>query len=87
MTLEDIDLRRKRAVFRSWHRGTREMDLILGRFAEDRSKAWTPADIATYEGFLEENDSDIYDWLTGRAPPPDSWVGWVSQIVRYHKIS
>jgi len=63
---------RKRLIFRSWHRGTREMDLIMGRFAEHAVPAMTEADLATYARLLEENDPDIYDWLCGRQPIPDS---------------
>lgn len=63
---------RKRLIFRSWHRGTREMDLIMGRFAEHAVPAMTEADLATYAQLLEENDPDIYDWLCGRQPIPDS---------------
>jgi antitoxin CptB len=63
---------RKRLIFRSWHRGTREMDLIMGRFAEHAVPAMTEVDLATYARLLEENDPDIYDWLCGRQPIPDS---------------
>jgi antitoxin CptB len=77
MAIDDQTLR-KRLKFRSWHRGTREMDLILGRFADRHLVAMEREQLDGYARLLEESDPDIYDWLTGReAPPgmiaPDLW--------------
>lgn len=64
------DIRRKRLLFRSWHRGTRESDLILGRFAEAHLARFDGAQLDRYEKLLECADADLYDWITGRAAPP-----------------
>jgi len=64
------DPRRKRLLFRSWHRGTREADLILGSFAEAHLAGFDDAQLDRYEALLDVPDPDIFDWLTGRAPPP-----------------
>lgn len=64
------DHRRKRLLFRSWHRGTRESDLILGRFAEAHLARFDAAQLDRYEALLECSDAEIFDWVTGRAPPP-----------------
>ena len=64
------DLRRKRLLFRSWHRGTRESDLILGRFAEAHLAGFDPAQLDRYEALLECADADLYDWVAGRTRPP-----------------
>jgi antitoxin CptB len=69
MAIDDQTLR-KRLKFRSWHRGTREMDLILGRFADRHLPAMDRGQLDSYALLLEESDPDIYDWLTGNAPPP-----------------
>jgi antitoxin CptB len=67
-----LDLRRKRLLFRSWHRGTRESDLILGRFADSHLAAFDEDQLDRYEALLDCADADIFDWITGRAcPPPD----------------
>jgi antitoxin CptB len=63
-------LRRKRLLFRSWHRGTREADLVLGSFAEQNLADFTPAELDGYERLLEENDADLWDWVIGQADPP-----------------
>jgi antitoxin CptB len=64
------DIRRKRLLFRSWHRGTRESDLILGRFADANLAAFDAAQLALYEALLDCADADIFDWVAGRATPP-----------------
>jgi antitoxin CptB len=64
------DIRRKRLLFRSWHRGTRETDLILGRFAEAHLAAFDAGQLDRYEALLECNDADLFDWVSGRAVPP-----------------
>ena len=69
MTIDDQTLR-KRLLFRSWHRGTREMDLILGRFAERHLAGMDRDRLDGYARLLENTDPDLYNWLTGREPPP-----------------
>jgi antitoxin CptB len=64
------DPRRKRLLFRSWHRGTREADLILGSFAELHLGEFDEAQLDRYEALLEMPDPDLFDWLLGRAAPP-----------------
>lgn len=64
------DLRKKRLLFRSWHRGTRESDLILGRFAEAHLARFGAAQLDRYEALLECSDAEIFDWVAGRAPVP-----------------
>lgn len=72
MPASDIDIRRKRLLFRSWHRGTREADLILGSFAAANLAAFDEVRLDRYEALLECPDADLFDWITGRtAPPPE----------------
>ena len=68
----DTEIRRKRLLFRSWHRGTKETDLLLGSFAERHLAGFSAAQLARYEALLEIDDGQLYDWVTGRvAPPPE----------------
>ncbi len=67
---EPPDIRRKRLLFRSWHRGTKETDLLLGSFAEAHLGALSEAQLDRYEALLEEHDALLFDWITGRTPPP-----------------
>ena len=61
----------KRLRLRSWRRGTREMDLLLGPFADVRLATMSAAELDGYEALLAENDHDLYAWATGRVTPPD----------------
>ncbi|MSP88064.1 MAG: succinate dehydrogenase assembly factor 2 [Alphaproteobacteria bacterium] len=66
------DIRLKKLLFRSQHRGTRESDLLLGGFAAANLATMTPEQLDRYEALLEENDADLIDWITGRSAPPVS---------------
>ena len=68
---EGLDARRRKILFRSWHRGMREMDLVLGSFADAEIANLTEAELDHYERLLEINDTDLLPWLTGEQPAPD----------------
>ena len=65
---DDLDPRRRRALFRAWHRGTREMDLLLGRFADAHIASLGDHDLADFEALMEVPDDDLFAWIVGRAP-------------------
>jgi antitoxin CptB len=68
----DLDVRRRRALFRSWHRGIRELDLMLGSFAEDAIASLTDRELDQYEALMDVPDTDLLSWITGQARiPPD----------------
>ena len=62
---DGLDDRRKRLLFRCWHRGTREMDLILGRFADAEIATLSDDELAQLEHLIEMPDPDLYAALTG----------------------
>ena len=65
-----LDVRRRRIAFRAWHRGTGEMDLIMGRFADAHLAGLGDADLDAFETLLEWPDPDLYKWVSGEALPP-----------------
>jgi len=65
---EGLDIRRKRLLFRCWHRGTREMDLILGRFADAEIAGLTDDELTEFERLIDVPDPDLYAALTGDRP-------------------
>lgn len=67
---ENRDTRERRLRLRSWRRGIREMDLILGGFADARLSELTAAELARYDALLSENDQDLYAWVSGREEAP-----------------
>lgn len=70
MTEETLENKRKRLIFRSWHRGTREMDLIMGSFADKYVPELSPEDLDCYDEVLQNPDPDLYDWISGRVEMP-----------------
>ncbi|MFQ5955073.1 MAG: succinate dehydrogenase assembly factor 2 [Kiloniellales bacterium] len=68
---ETIETRRKRLRFRSWHRGTREADLLLGRFADHYLDRFSDRELRQYEELIGHSDPDIYNWISDREPIPE----------------
>jgi antitoxin CptB len=69
---EGLDLRRRKLLFRSWHRGLREMDLIMGGFADARVGELSEQELAEFERLIDVPDRDLLAWITGEeAVPPD----------------
>jgi antitoxin CptB len=75
------DIRRKRLLFRSWHRGTREADLILGRFADAHLSEFDEGQLDRYQILLNCPDADIFDWVSGRAAPPPEHDNDVTRLL------
>lgn len=69
-----LDDRRKRLLFRCWHRGTREMDLILGRFADAEIVNLSDEELAQFEYLMDVPDPDLYAALTGHMPPAPEYA-------------
>jgi antitoxin CptB len=67
---EDLELRRRRLRFRAWHRGTRELDLLMGRFADAEIARLDERDIAAFEALMDVPDHDLYGWITGAMETP-----------------
>jgi antitoxin CptB len=72
VTPESLEIRRKRLKYRSQHRGTKELDLLLGRFAAARLDDLDPGQIDRFEALLDAPSPLVYAWVIGQdAPPPD----------------
>jgi antitoxin CptB len=76
------EIRRKRLLFRCWHRGTQEIDLLLGSFAETSLAGLDGAQLDQLEGLLDCSDADLFDWITGRSRPPPAYDHDVMCLLR-----
>lgn len=65
-----LDARRRRILFRAWRRGMREMDLLMGSFADAELPTMSKADVDELEGLLDSPDPMVLGWLTGEEPTP-----------------
>ena len=70
---ESLDIRRKRLRFRSWHRGTKELDLLLGSFADRELPSMTADQLDRYEELLEVPEPVMAAWLIKRTLPPPEY--------------
>jgi antitoxin CptB len=65
-----LDARRRRLLFRAWHRGIREMDIVYGRFADAKIALLSEAELGEFERLLELRDQQVFDWVSGAQSPP-----------------
>ncbi len=82
-----VAAQRERLRFRSHHRGTKEMDLLLGSFAARHLDGFSAAQLAEYDALLGEQDQDLYDWLLGRGLPAESKLTSVMRLFLQHKFA
>ena len=80
---ETIEARFKRLKMRSWRRGTKEMDMILGPFADQEIERLSEAELAQYERMLAQNDQDLYLWVAGRIAPPEDLEPILEKIAAF----
>ena len=78
---ETIENRRKRLRFRSWHRGTKEMDLLMGSFADAHLGDFGKDQLDRYEALLDVPEPVVYDWILGRTTPPADYDHDVTKLL------
>jgi antitoxin CptB len=67
---EDIAIRRKRLKYRAWHRGTKEMDLVLGPYCDANIEGFDEATLDRLEALMDEEDPPLLTWVMGQVEPP-----------------
>ena len=77
---ETAEARLKRMRMRSWRRGTKEMDLVFGPWADSHLDGLPVAQLDLFDRLLEENDQDLMAWLLGHAPAPDWAIPILAEI-------
>jgi len=68
--MESVESRLKRMAMRSWRRGTKEMDLVLGPYADATLPGMSLGELDAYDALLAENDQDLMAWMLGQTPVP-----------------
>ncbi len=83
---DGLSERRRKLLFRSWHRGIREMDLIMGGFADASIAAMTDSELDELERLLDVPDQEIYSWITGdRAVPAQFDSGLFQRMLAFSR--
>lgn len=84
---ESVEEYRRKLTFRAWHRGTREMDLLLGSFADRNIAAFDAEKLIQFEKILECPDPDLYEWVSGQTKPPAEEESDVMTLLLSHRFA
>lgn len=75
-----LNVLRKKLLIRSWRRGTKELDLILGKFSDKNISGFDLSELNLYEKFLSNEDYLIYDWIFEKEPYPKLFQNIIEKI-------
>ena len=81
--METAEARLKRMAMRSWRRGTKEMDLVLGPYADAHLAGMEEAKLSLYDQLLAENDQDLLPWVLGQNPAPEHFADLLAEIASF----
>ncbi|MBT4922593.1 MAG: succinate dehydrogenase assembly factor 2 [Rickettsiales bacterium] len=73
----------KKIIYRSNHRGCKETDILVGKYTISKIHNFSLEQINLYEIFLDEDDLDIYNWLTGKFQVPDEYALLIEDILTF----
>jgi antitoxin CptB len=81
---EDLTIRRRRLRYRAWHRGTRELDLLLGPFADATTEQMGEAELDRFEKLLDVDESALQGWFFGQSLiPPAADRDLIGRIIAH----
>lgn len=80
---ESAEARLKRLRMRSWRRGTKEMDLVLGPWSDQHLAGLSPERLDLYDRLLEENDQDLMAYILGQSKAPDDLAPFLAEIAAF----
>ena len=84
MTSSVLDERRRKLKFRAWRRGFREMDLLMGSFADEHLATLSEDDVSEFERLLGTPDWEVFAWLVGQKPvPPNFESSLLTRIMEF----
>jgi antitoxin CptB len=83
----ELDPLRRKLLFRAWHRGIREMDLILGRFADEHLAEMSDGELEEFAYLLEVFDRDLIQWFTNEVEVPAEWNTVLFQKIKQYQIT
>lgn len=84
---ESIEIRRKRVLYRANHRGTQEMDILIGGFVADGLKEFDAAMLDRLETLMDEEETDLQAWIMGQQTVPETVDRALIDAIRNHKIA
>ena len=86
--MNDIEIRRRRATWRASHRGTKELDILVGQYATARLVTMSAPDLDLFEAFLDVSDNDLQSWLIAPCKTADDKFTDLVRAVRgFHGLT
>ena len=85
---KDLEMRRRRASYRAHHRGTKEMDWLISRFADARLDHMEDPELSEFEALLAQPDPDLHNWIMAATPPSDPrFHALVTELRNFHGLN
>lgn len=81
-----LDHRRKKLKFRAWHRGIKEMDLIMGRYADENLENMSATQMDQFSSMLKQADDEVYTWISGQKPVPEEFDNDIMQTLKSFRM-
>jgi antitoxin CptB len=86
IAIDALEARRRRIRYRAWHRGTKEMDLVLGPYADAHAPRLGSVDLDRLEALMDEADTDLLKWVMGQeVPPPGADTELLRQLIDFRR--
>ncbi|SLN49771.1 Flavinator of succinate dehydrogenase [Aquimixticola soesokkakensis] len=83
MTTETTETRVKRLKIRAWRRGIKEMDLVIGGYADAHLATMSPAELDEFETAMNEHDQDLLSWMTGQSEMPAELAPMLTKLKNF----
>ena len=78
---DQYEIRRRRLLYQSKRRGSKEADMVIGQFAIEFLDDMTAEELDQFESLLQESDPDLMTWVSGLEPPPDKHLNPIFQRI------
>ena len=82
ITMQDIEIYKKKLMFRAWHRGMKELDLLMGTFAQEELADLAGDELAQFERLIDSEDNDLLNYFNGKQPVPSALAGSVFERIK-----
>ena len=85
ITSDGLDPRRKKMLFRCWHRGIKEMDIVFGTFADAHLAKLSEEELDVFEYLMSAPDRELFKWISKEEPAPANYQSdLLAQIQAFH---
>ncbi len=79
--MNDLETYKKKIIFKASHRGSKEMDILLGNFIKKYIELFNENELGLFNDILECDDDDIYQWIIGKKEIPSQYSNRVFSLL------